>query len=74
MHTSSVNDPEFWRARAIDARAAAARMSDELSRTTMLRLAARYERIANRIVRGTDIFGIAGSTEQAIERSQPLEP
>jgi hypothetical protein len=74
MRTSSIDDPEFWRARAIDARAVATRMCDELSRTTMLRLAARYERIANRIVRGMDIFGTAGSTERAIERRQPLEP
>jgi hypothetical protein len=74
MDASSVHDPEFWRGRAIEARAIAARMSDELSRTAMLALAARYERIANRIVRGVDIFGAAGSAQLAIESSRTLEP
>jgi hypothetical protein len=64
MHASPVHDPGFWQGRAIEAREAAARMSDELSRTAMLALAARYERIANRIVRGVDIFGLAGSDRQ----------
>ena len=74
MNVSSVHDPEFWRGRAIEARAVAARMSDELSRTAMFALAARYDRIANRIVRGVDIFGSAGSAQLAIESSRPLEP
>ncbi len=51
MRTLSVNDPDFWRGRAIEAGAVAARMSDELSRTAMIALAARYERIANRILK-----------------------
>jgi hypothetical protein len=32
-------------------------MSDELSRTAMIAMAGRYERIANRILKGADIFG-----------------
>jgi hypothetical protein len=64
MRASSVHDPDFWQGRAIEARAVAARMSDELSRTAMLALAARYERIATRIVRGLDIFGSAGADRQ----------
>ena len=49
MRTSFVDGPKFWRARAFEARAVAARMSDELSRTAMLALAARYDRLANRV-------------------------
>jgi hypothetical protein len=56
MHTMSVQDPEFWRGRAIEARAVATGMSDELSRTTMLALAARYERLANRTARGIKVW------------------
>ena len=48
MLTSS-NDPTFWWGRAVEVRAVAARMSDPLSRRTMLALAATYERLANRI-------------------------
>jgi len=59
MRPSSIHDPAFWEGRAIEARETALRMSDELSRTAMLALAARYERIANRIVRGLNIFGPA---------------
>jgi hypothetical protein len=74
MSASSVNDPEVWRGRANEARAVAARMSDELSRTAMLALAARYDRIANRVVRGVNIFGSTGSAQLPIEGSRPLEP
>jgi hypothetical protein len=74
MRASSLNDPEFWRGRAIEARTVAAQMSDELSRTTMLALAARYDRIANRMVRGVDIFRSTGSVQWPIEGSRPLEP
>jgi hypothetical protein len=66
MSASSVNDPEFWQGRANEARAVAARMSDELSRTAMLALAARYDRIANRVVRGVNIFGSTGSAQLPI--------
>jgi hypothetical protein len=69
MHTSSVNDPEFWRGRAIEARAVAARMSDQLSRTTMLALAARYDRLANRIARGIEVLGTTGSAGQLGDRA-----
>ena len=68
---ASLNDPEFWRGRAIEARTVAAQMSDELSRTTMLALAARYDRIANRMVRGVDIFRSTGSVQLPSESSRP---
>jgi len=71
MRASSLNDPEFWRGRAIEARTVAAQMSDELSRTTMLALAARYDRIANRMVRGVDIFRSTGSVQLPSESSRP---
>ena len=73
MRTSFVHDPEFWRGRAIEARSAAAQMSDELSRTAMLALAARYERIAYRILRGLDIFRSAAGTHLPIENSPHLD-
>jgi hypothetical protein len=47
---SPPDDPVFWHGRASEARAAAAQMSDPLSRAAMLSLAARYERLASRIV------------------------
>jgi hypothetical protein len=57
---SSPTDPAFWQGRATEARTAAAEMSDPLSCTAMLALAARYERLANRIARGSDFFATAG--------------
>jgi hypothetical protein len=63
---------EFWSCRAAEARAAAAQMSDELSRNAMLALAARYERLANRAT-GGDVFGANRSAGVDIERSRPLE-
>jgi hypothetical protein len=73
MRASSVHDPDFWQGRAIEAYEAAARMSDELSRTAMLALAARYERIANRILKGIDICKSSGSAHQLMGRSPPFE-
>jgi hypothetical protein len=43
-------DPAFWHGRAAEARAAATQMGDQLPRTAMRVLAARYERLASRIV------------------------
>jgi hypothetical protein len=63
MHTPSVQDPEFWRGRAIEARAVAAGMSDELSRTTMLALAARYERLANHVSKGPPVWAQSRASE-----------
>ena len=60
---SPPDDPVFWHGRAPDARATAAQMSDPLSRAAMLALAARYERLAARVVRGGNIFSGTGSTE-----------
>jgi hypothetical protein len=60
----SANDLAFWQGRAAEARAAATQMTDPLSRSAMLALAARYERLANRILRGADIFGTAGGMEE----------
>ena len=60
---SPPDDPAFWYRRAAEARAAATQMSDPLSSTTMLTLAARYERLANRLIRGGDILSGAGSTD-----------
>jgi hypothetical protein len=48
MPTSFINDPEHWRNRAEEARTLADQMSDEASKQTMLRIAADYERLAER--------------------------
>jgi hypothetical protein len=66
----SPDDPAFWQGRAAEARVAARQMTDSLSRRAMLILAARYERLANRIIRGEDIFRGAGKRE---EKSHRLE-
>jgi hypothetical protein len=42
---------------------AATQMSDPLSRTAMFALAARYERLGNRIEAGDNIFNGAGSMD-----------
>jgi len=60
---SPPDNPAFWQGRAAEARAAATQMSDQLSRTAMLALAARYERLANRIEAGDNILNSAGSME-----------
>jgi hypothetical protein len=51
----SASDAAFWSCRAAETRAVAAQMTDPLSRTTMLALAARYERLANFIERDGDV-------------------
>ena len=71
---TSEDDAAFWGCRAAEARVLAAQMTDPLSRTTMLALAARCERLANRVARGVDTFGVTGSTGLAVERSRRLEP
>jgi hypothetical protein len=48
MATSFINDPEHWRNRAVEARTLADQMSDEASKQTMLKIAADYERLAER--------------------------
>jgi hypothetical protein len=60
---SPPDDPAFWHGRAAEARAAATQMSDPLSRTAMFALAARYERLGNRIEAGDNIFNGAGSMD-----------
>jgi len=61
----SANDPAFWQGRAAEARMVATQMTDPLSRSAMLALAGRYERLADRMLRGADIFGKAGATEES---------
>jgi molecular chaperone GrpE (heat shock protein) len=46
--TSIANDPEHWRKRAEDMRTLANEIKDPLSKQTMLRIAADYERLAER--------------------------
>ena len=48
MATSFINDPEHWRNRAEQARTLANQMTDEVSKQTMLRIAADYDRLAER--------------------------
>ena len=48
MATSFINDPEHWRSRAEEARTLADQMSDESSKQTMLRIAADYDKLAER--------------------------
>jgi molecular chaperone GrpE (heat shock protein) len=48
MPTSIANDPEHWRKRAEDMRTLANEIKDPLSKQTMLRIAADYERLAER--------------------------
>jgi hypothetical protein len=67
------NDAAFWSCRAAEARAAAAQMTDPLCRTTMLALAARYERLANRATAG-DVSRTGRGRGLAVERSRRLEP
>jgi hypothetical protein len=56
--SSSPTDPTYWQGRAAEARAAATQMTDQLARTTMLALAARYERLAKLATTGRDIFSL----------------
>jgi len=48
MATSFINDPEHWRKRAEEARTLANQMNDETSKQTMLKIAADYDRLAER--------------------------
>jgi hypothetical protein len=48
MPTPSINDTEHWQKRAEEARALAEQMGDEASKQTMLRIAADYERLAEK--------------------------
>jgi hypothetical protein len=50
MATSFINDPEHWRNRAEEARTLADQMSDAASKQTMLRIAADYDKLAERAV------------------------
>jgi hypothetical protein len=48
MAASFINDAEHWRKRAEEARTLADQMNDENSKQTMLRIAADYDRLAER--------------------------
>jgi hypothetical protein len=48
MPSSSINDPEYWRKRAEEARALATQMNDPMSKEMMLGIAKDYERLAER--------------------------
>ena len=48
MTTSHINDPEHWRNRAEEARTLANQMNDEVSKQMMLRIAADYDKLAER--------------------------
>jgi hypothetical protein len=48
LGTSFINDPEHWHNRAAEARTLANQMNDEPSKQMMLRIAADYERLAER--------------------------
>ena len=70
----SASDAAFWSCRAAETRAVAAQMTDPLSRTTMLALAARYERLANFIERDGDVFGRVATTKLGLRDLTALEP
>jgi len=63
---SPPSDPAFWQRRAAEARVAAIHMRDPLCRSAMLALAARYDRLADRIVRG--------GNKSKLRRPQGAEP
>jgi hypothetical protein len=48
--TPYFKDPEYWRQRAEESRVLAEQMSDETSKTTMLKIADDYEKLAARAV------------------------
>jgi hypothetical protein len=48
MGASHINDPEHWRQRARDMRKLAEGVKDDAARQTMLRIAADYDRLAER--------------------------
>ena len=48
MSSSHINDPEHWRQRAQDMRKLAQDVNDSAAKQTMLRIAADYDRLAER--------------------------
>jgi len=66
---SAPDDPTFWQSRADEARASATQITDPLCRTAMLALAARYERLASRLVKGEDIFDTTGRMRLAADNA-----
>jgi hypothetical protein len=48
MASSFITDPEHWRKRAEETRTLANQMNDETSKQTMVRIAAGYDRLAER--------------------------
>ena len=48
MSSSHINDPEHWRQRAQDMRRLAQDVNDSAAKQTMLRIAADYDRLAER--------------------------
>ena len=48
MPSSYINDPKHWRERAEETRVLADHMNDDASKQMMLRIAADYERLAQR--------------------------
>src|SRR5262249_16700830 len=54
MPASYINDPDHWRQRAEEMRALAAEMNEEERKTVMLRLAADYDRLAERAAQRAD--------------------
>jgi hypothetical protein len=54
MSTSHINDPEHWRQRAQEMRKLAEDIKDSAARQTMLRIAADYDRLAERAELRTD--------------------
>jgi hypothetical protein len=71
--SSAPDNPAFWYVRAAEARAAASQMADQLARTATLALAARYERLADRIARGRNIFWDHPHDELPVEKSSPIK-
>src|SRR5262249_28259166 len=49
MPSSHLNDPEYWRDHAKEARALAENMADPVSKQKMLEVAANYEHLARRV-------------------------
>jgi hypothetical protein len=62
----SINDPEHWRARAQEMRALAEKTDDPLARTSMLAVAAEYEKLAHRAEQRSD-----GRQTQQQQQPQP---
>ena len=54
MTFPSLNDPRYWQTRAAEMRAIAENMKDAETRAIMLRLAADYEKLAEKAAHWTD--------------------